>query len=59
MKIPSLSFTFRIAFSRRFERIADQVLFRSKHVPERNPQKEDLITPGIDTIRKLVSEIEK
>ena len=39
--------------------MADQVLFRSKHVPERNPQKEDLITPGIDTIRKLVSEIEK
>jgi len=59
MKTPSLSFTFRIAFSKRFERIADQVLFRSKHVPERNPQKEDLITPGIDTIRKLVSEIEK
>jgi hypothetical protein len=59
MKIPLLSFTFRTAFSRRFERIADGVLFRSKHVPERNPQNEDLITPGIDTIRKLVSEIEK
>ncbi|MGB0789841.1 MAG: hypothetical protein ACPGRT_00040 [Flavobacteriaceae bacterium] len=59
MKISSLSFTFRTAFSKRFERIAKQVLFRSKHVPERNPQKEDLITPGIETIRKLVSEIEK
>lgn len=59
MKIPQFTSYFSLAFSRRFERIADRVLSRSKSVPERNPQSEDLITPGIDTIKKLVTEIEK
>lgn len=43
----------------RFEGIATRVLRRGKPVPELNPHDEDLATPGIDTIKNIVSEIER
>jgi hypothetical protein len=47
------------AIASRFERIADRVLRRGRAIPELNPHDEDLSTPGIDTIKNIVSEIEK
>ena len=41
----------------KFESIASAVLNENKMVPETNPHEEDIITPGIDTIKDMVSEM--
>lgn len=41
----------------KFETIASAVLNENKMVPETNPHEEDIITPGIDTIKDMVSEM--
>ncbi len=41
----------------RFETMANSVLSANSSVPESNPHKEDIITPGIDTIKDMVSEM--
>jgi hypothetical protein len=47
------------AFASRFERMAARVLRRGSAIPELNPHQEDLTIPGIDTIKNIVSEIDK
>ncbi|EAR16710.1 MULTISPECIES: hypothetical protein [Robiginitalea] len=41
----------------KFESIASAVLNENKSVPESNPHEEDIIVPGIDTIKHMVSEM--
>ncbi len=41
----------------KFETMASAVLRENKMVPETNPHEEDIITPGIDTIKDMVSEM--
>jgi len=41
----------------RFEKMANAVINENKLVPENNPHEEDIITPGIDTIKGMVSEM--
>ncbi|MDX1326423.1 MAG: hypothetical protein R3299_01880 [Arenibacter sp.] len=41
----------------KFESMANSVLSANSSVPESNPHKEDIITPGIDTIKDMVSEM--
>ena len=41
----------------KFEIMASAVLKENKSVPETNPHEEDIITPGMDTIRHMVSEM--
>ncbi len=41
----------------RFEKMANAVLSGNISVPESNPHEEDIITPGMDTIRHMVSEM--
>jgi len=41
----------------KFESIASAVLNENKSVPESNPHDEDIIIPGIDTIKHMVSEM--
>lgn len=41
----------------KFETIASAVLNENKSVPETNPHEEDIIIPGIDTIKHMVSEM--
>ena len=41
----------------KFETIASAVLNENKQVPESNPHDEDIIVPGIDTIKHMVSEM--
>ena len=41
----------------KFEKMANAVLSENKSVPESNPHAEDIITPGIDTIKDMVSEM--
>src|SRR5210317_1541816 len=41
----------------KFESIASAVLNENKLVPETNPHEEDIIIPGIDTIKHMVSEM--
>lgn len=41
----------------RFEKMANAVLSGNISVPETNPHKEDIITPGMDTIKDMVSEM--
>ncbi len=41
----------------KFEMMANAVMNENKLVPESNPHKEDIITPGIDTIKDMVSEM--
>ena len=41
----------------KFESIASAVLNENKLVPESNPHDEDIIIPGIDTIKHMVSEM--
>lgn len=41
----------------KFEEMANAVLSENKSVPETNPHHEDIITPGIDTIKDMVSEM--
>ncbi len=41
----------------KFEMMANAVINENKTVPENNPHKEDIIIPGIDTIKHMVSEM--
>jgi hypothetical protein len=41
----------------KFEKMANAVMNENKSVPESNPHKEDIIIPGMDTIREMVSEM--
>jgi hypothetical protein len=41
----------------RFEKLATSVLSENTSVPESNPHKEDIITPGMQTIKDMVSEM--
>ncbi len=41
----------------RFEKMANMVLSGNTAVPENNPHEEDIITPGMDTIKDMVSEM--
>ena len=41
----------------KFETIANAVLNENKEVPESNPHEEDIMVPGMDTIKHIVSEM--
>ena len=41
----------------KFEKMANAVLNENSSIPESNPHVEDIITPGIDTIKDMVSEM--
>lgn len=41
----------------KFETLANAVMTENRSVPENNPHEEDIITPGIDTIKHMVSEM--
>lgn len=41
----------------RFEKMASAVMSENRAVPESNPHEEDIITPGMDTIKGMVSEM--
>ncbi len=41
----------------KFEKMANAVLSENSSVPENNPHEEDLIIPGMDTIKHMVSEM--
>ena len=41
----------------KFETMANSVLSANSSVPESNPHKEDIMIPGIDTIKDMVSEM--
>ena len=41
----------------KFEMMANAFINENKLVPESNPHEEDIITPGIDTIKDMVSEM--
>ena len=41
----------------RFEKMANAVISGNRSVPENNPHEEDIITPGMDTIKDMVSEM--
>jgi hypothetical protein len=41
----------------KFETLANAVMTENRSVPENNPHEEDIIIPGIDTIKHMVSEM--
>lgn len=41
----------------KFEKMANAVLSANSSVPESNPHEEDIMTPGMDTIKDMVSEM--
>jgi len=41
----------------KFEKMANAVMDENKSVPESNPHKEDIMIPGMDTIKEMVSEM--
>ncbi len=45
------------ALAAKFEMMANAVINENRLVPENNPHEEDIITPGIDTIKDMVSEM--
>jgi hypothetical protein len=45
------------AIATKFENMANAVMKENKSVPESNPHEEDIITPGMDTIKEMVSEM--
>jgi len=45
------------AMATKFEKMANMVLNANSSVPESNPHEEDIMTPGIDTIKDMVSEM--
>ncbi len=45
------------AIAAKFEEMATSVMQANKGVPESNPHEEDIMTPGMDTIRHMVSEM--
>ncbi len=49
---------FGIDLAQRFEKVAQNVLKAGKNIPEINPNKERIFTPGMDTIKNMVAEME-
>ncbi len=47
------------AIASKFEKMASAVMEGNRSVPESNPHEEDIVTPGIDTIKDMVSEVPK
>ncbi|WP_372975254.1 hypothetical protein [Muriicola sp.] len=47
------------AIASKFEKMASAVMEGNRSVPESNPHEEDIVTPGIDTIKDMVSEMPK
>lgn len=45
------------AVATKFEKLANAVINENTSVPESNPHNEDIITPGMDTIKDMVSEM--
>ncbi len=45
------------AIAAKFEELANAVMNENKKVPESNPHEEDIIIPGMDTIKDMVSEM--
>lgn len=45
------------ALAAKFEMMANAVMNENKSVPESNPHEEDIIIPGIDTIKDMMSEM--
>jgi hypothetical protein len=45
------------AIAAKFEELANAVINENKKVPESNPHEEDIIIPGMDTIKDMVSEM--
>lgn len=45
------------ALASKFEKLATAVINENKFVPENNPHDKDIITPGMETIRDMVSEM--
>jgi hypothetical protein len=45
------------AIAAKFEELANAVMNENKHVPESNPHQEDIMIPGMDTIKDMVSEM--
>ena len=45
------------AIAAKFEELANAVLDSNKSVPENNPHDEDIMIPGMDTIKDMVSEM--
>ncbi|MEM1258109.1 MAG: hypothetical protein AAGC45_04385 [Bacteroidota bacterium] len=45
------------AVAARFEKMANAVMSGNRAVPENNPHEEDIITPGMETIKGMVSEM--
>ncbi|WP_338039151.1 hypothetical protein [Maribacter litopenaei] len=41
----------------KFEKMANAVMRANTSVPESNPHEEDIMTPGMDTIKDMVSEM--
>ena len=41
----------------KFETLATAVMSENRSVPENNPHEEDIITPGMDTIKHMISEM--
>jgi len=45
------------AIASKFEKLANAVINENHKIPESNPHQEDIITPGMDTIKDMVSEM--
>ncbi|ADV48634.1 hypothetical protein I2486_06675 [Cellulophaga sp. E16_2] len=45
------------AIAAKFEELANAVMNENKQVPESNPHQEDIMIPGMDTIKDMVSEM--
>lgn len=45
------------AIAAKFEELANAVMNENKKVPESNPHEEDIMTPGMETIKDMVSEM--
>ncbi len=45
------------AIASKFEKLANAVINENHEIPESNPHEEDIMTPGMDTIKDMVSEM--
>jgi hypothetical protein len=45
------------AIAAKFEQLANAVMHENKSVPESNPHEEDIVIPGMDTIKGFISEM--
>lgn len=45
------------AIASKFEKLANAVINENHAIPESNPHQEDIMTPGMDTIKDMVSEM--